>query len=282
MKGKRARPKKTDEAIPAWLLDLPDGEFPAPPVDTRQQLLPFEKLEWRNFERLCLVLAREDGNIEACRLYGEPGQEQQGIDLYAKTKEKTGYTVWQAKNHAKFEPADLNTAVDEFLAGKWAKPFTRFILATGCNLISTQVTDRIEHWRGVLRKKNIDFEPYDGKRLSELLKHKPGIVEDFFGDAWLERFCGRDAATSISRRLQRNDVVALRKQLLDCYRAYFSTIDPGLLSPAIATSGRDALPLEERFVFPDLAALATGAERADIQQRTPAEAAARRRDEEVR
>ena len=34
------------------LFCLPQGEPPLPPIDTLEQTLPFDKLEWENFEKL--------------------------------------------------------------------------------------------------------------------------------------------------------------------------------------------------------------------------------------
>jgi hypothetical protein len=42
---------------PSWVLELPDTDNIAPPVDTLEQELPFGTLNWQNFERLCLKLA---------------------------------------------------------------------------------------------------------------------------------------------------------------------------------------------------------------------------------
>jgi hypothetical protein len=38
---------------PTWIFDVPDDHHIAPPVETREQELPFGKLSWQNFERLC-------------------------------------------------------------------------------------------------------------------------------------------------------------------------------------------------------------------------------------
>jgi hypothetical protein len=81
---------------PVWVFESPDeGDIP-PPVETRDQELPFERLSWQNFERLCLRLARTDGDVERCRLFGTQGQEQGGIDIYVSRKSTPKYAVWQA------------------------------------------------------------------------------------------------------------------------------------------------------------------------------------------
>jgi hypothetical protein len=106
--------------------------------------------------------------------------------------------VWQAKNHAAFGPADMDAAVKVFLDGKWAKPKTRFVIATRCTLSSTQINDRIEHWKTELAKVGIEFDAFDGEKLSIDLKKKPEVVQDFFGNNWLKRFCGDEAASALA------------------------------------------------------------------------------------
>ena len=91
--------------VPARLYTpaLPQQEPIDPPVNTREQLLPFQGLTWQNFERLCLRLARTRGEAQYAddhvdpdhdagrfsvstalaqgALYGTSGPDQQGIDL---------------------------------------------------------------------------------------------------------------------------------------------------------------------------------------------------------
>jgi hypothetical protein len=96
---------------PSWVLELPDAHDLAPPVDTLEQELPFGKITWQNFERLCLRLAASDGDVEYCRLYGTEGQEQGGIDRRRST---TKYATWQSKRHKSFSPGQIETAVTDF------------------------------------------------------------------------------------------------------------------------------------------------------------------------
>jgi len=87
--------------IPSWLLTPPTVGI-NPPVTTREQELPFAELTWKNFERLCLRLAAKEAKVEHCQLYGVPGQDQAGIDLYARVSFNPKYRVYQCKNEAGF------------------------------------------------------------------------------------------------------------------------------------------------------------------------------------
>ena len=239
------------EDNPLWLLELPDTDNIRPPVDTLKQELPFGELTWKNFERLCLKLAGTDGDAEYYRLYGTEGQDQGGIDIYVRRRSTTKYAAWQSKRHKSFGPSDIETAVTRFLGDEWAAKSDRFVLCVQANLRSTGSTDKIEECTTQLREKNIEFLPLDGEKLSEELKHLPQIVYDFFGLAWVERFCGAEAARSVEQRLKPAEFRQLKEQLAKCYQSYFRIIDPGVLSLATTAMG-GSLPLSKRFVAPDL------------------------------
>jgi hypothetical protein len=71
--------------FPPWLL-APVAREHRPTVRSRAMLLPFGELDPADFERLCVALAREDGEPDGCRLYGTRGQTQGGIDLCARLR----------------------------------------------------------------------------------------------------------------------------------------------------------------------------------------------------
>jgi hypothetical protein len=41
---------------PSWLREVPTGAAPEPPVQSRTDILPFNRLRWEDFERLCVRL----------------------------------------------------------------------------------------------------------------------------------------------------------------------------------------------------------------------------------
>jgi hypothetical protein len=68
--------------------ELPDEELLTPPaevtlalVDPLLDLLPTHEMSWPNFENLLKRVAREVEGLRTVRLYGVPGQAQNGIDL---------------------------------------------------------------------------------------------------------------------------------------------------------------------------------------------------------
>jgi len=240
------------EENPSWVLELPDADEIEPPTDTLEQELPFGRLSWQNFERLCRRLAGMDGDAEYCRLYGTEGQEQGGIDIYVRRRSSAKYATWQSKRYKSFNPGQVEAAVAEFLANEWAAKSDRFVLCVQASLRSKDTENKSEECATRLREKGIEFLPLDGVELSERLKEFPQIVCDFFGFAWVERFCGRAAADTVAKRLKPSEFRRLRGQLLACYASHFSSVDPGVLSLLAAPGGKQQLQLPERFVKPDL------------------------------
>lgn len=178
-----------NSSIPAWL-EEPPRQTIQPPVVTKVQDLPFDQLLWENFERLCLRLIRLEAEVEHCQLYGERGQNQKGIDIYAKLNGNGTYQTWQCKRERNFSPAKIRTAVKKFLAGDWADKSSALVLCTIESLVATERADELEAQRALLRAKQINLQVWDSHQLSMKLKDLPGIVTDFFGIAWANAFCG--------------------------------------------------------------------------------------------
>src|SRR5712664_2065542 len=168
----------SDFSIPSWLETPPLSQI-TPPVTTREQELPFEKLAWEDFERLCLRLARLEAHVEHCQLYGERGQEQGGIDLYARQKLTGQYSVYQCKREKDFGPAKIKAAVTRFLEGEWADKANTFVLCTQESLRATQRADEFETQQALLKTRGITLLPWDKEELLSRLKDLPKLVDDF-------------------------------------------------------------------------------------------------------
>lgn len=68
-----------NELNPQSVLLPPNSIVDEPPIETRLQDLPVEKLTWENFERLCLRLSGKNAEAESWECYGRKGQAQAGI-----------------------------------------------------------------------------------------------------------------------------------------------------------------------------------------------------------
>ncbi|MFI5649270.1 NACHT domain-containing protein [Kitasatospora sp. NPDC051705] len=215
-------------------------------MSTRPQRLRLGSLAPRDFERLCHRLARLQGAVEDVRIFGVPGQAQDGIDLYARRHDGT-YAVIQCKRSSDaFTPGEITEAVDKFLAGEWAATAKEFVLAVTADLEPTGTARRIQEEQERLAKKGIGFKPWDEAELSALLKDEPRLVDDFFGRETVRVFLGEKVAQSLEGRLDAGDVIEYRRVMGELYKEVFGRLERGVYSDA------HHLPLDSRFVMPDV------------------------------
>ncbi len=227
------------QPIPPWLL-APVAREHRPPVRPKAMLLPFSELDPADFERLCVALAREDGEPEACRLYGTRGQAQDGIDLYARLRNGR-YATYQCKRYEKVIDSDINNAVAEFRKGDWLSRSERFVFCTSHAAVRTEHSEEIERQTSKLGDDGIAFEVWDAEELSVRLKTRPRIVLDFFGRPWVDEFCTEPLA-DLDRR-DAAEIARLRARLREFYSRLFARQD------ALVDDGT---PVSGRFVEPDV------------------------------
>ena len=194
--------------MPTYLSEKPDHIIPiSPPTRTRTQSLPFSKLSWENFERLCKALVETESDVRSCKLYGSQGHSQHGIDLIALAKnlQDKQPRVYQCKRVEKYSAAQIKGAVKKFrdniptIRRKWKTVPSRFVLCCRCPLQSPDCQDEIVRQRNVLAQFGISFETWDEGELSKQLKDHPKIVDDFFEREWVRAFNGQEAAMALSQ-----------------------------------------------------------------------------------
>lgn len=226
-------------------LNTPSLSSITPPVDTRAMELPFSDLRWEDFEKLCARLVKLEAQVEHSTLYGVQGEEQGGIDIFARITGQEKYRVYQCKKVTDFGPAKIKAAVEIFTAGEWLAKSDTFAICTSESLRGTARAKEIETQATFLKAKGVQLVVWDKDALSEKLKSYPELVDDFFGRGWVKAFLDDDAADRLGNRLDVAEVKKLREELLLLYKQVFSTHDRGI---PLA----DALPLSERFVIPDV------------------------------
>jgi len=236
-------------SIPSRLF-TPPSHTVSPPVATRQQLLPFRDLAWENFERLCLRLAASEADIEYCQLYGTRGQEQQGIDFYARVRGQGEYRVYQCKREQAFGPAKINAAVNRFRDGAWAAKAKTLVLCSVESFVATERAEAFERQVAALRADDIWLEPWDAERLALRLKGQPEIVDDFFGREWVRAFCGEEVARGLGRRLDAARVAEFRRRYHSLYMTVFLHHDQGF--PPDPQRVAPPPSLRERYTIPDI------------------------------
>lgn len=170
-----------DEEIRSALVD-PVAAPPSRDAD----LLPFGSRSWPDFERMVLRIVEELDGLSEARIYGVPGQRQNGIDIYGvlRSRERVGY---QVKRYQDFSAADLRRAVTAFADGVRPVNATRFVVCTSAAAQRTEILETLEELRAAS-----DFEIglYDACEMSAKLRQRPDLVRRLFGGAWEEAFCG--------------------------------------------------------------------------------------------
>ncbi|MFI8433826.1 NACHT domain-containing protein [Streptomyces sp. NPDC079020] len=246
------------------------GPPPAPPIDTRAQVLPIGELEWSDAERLFLRLLHTVRPVQYAKLFGVPGQAQAGIDAYARlplalTGGGSGgrdYIVLQSRRVRTMTADRITKAVDDLLKGEWADRTSMFHFATSFDLQNTKLDTAIREQTERLAGLGIAFVPWGVQEVSGLLKDHPRTVDDFFGRTWTERFCGPDAAQALADNLSHQDSGELRAGLRDLYRAVFFA--QGGVPPAEDTEH------EGEFVILDVDPHSRRTEVIDAEQPEPA------------
>ncbi|RZL04179.1 MAG: NACHT domain-containing protein [Rubrivivax sp.] len=237
-------------AVPS-VTSPPDGVPPAPPVATRAQCLPFGGLTWENFERLCHRLMSLEGDVEHCVRYGRQGDAQAGIDVYAR-RVNGRYHCLQAKRHQSFSAAQIRKAVDLFLDGSWASRTECFTIAVQSSLRSTTVQDEIEQQAARLSAQGIVFLAVDGEELTNQLRNRADLIDDYFGRPWVQALLGDEAVAGLKARLDGAAFAKVRGQLTRVYESHFHSVDPGSFGSIGEEEGRSELTLLERFIKPDI------------------------------
>ena len=237
--------------IPPLLVVPPAGPTPNPPVNTREQTLPFTKLTWVNFERLIVRLIRREFEVIDSHLYGTKGQAQEGIDILATTASSGAVPICiQCKKIATLKPATIRAAIDQFLRGSWKSRVNRLILCIATPVRTTKQQDEVTVQTTRLSELGIDLQLWDGSPgslLSEYLKSSPDLVDDFFGREWVKRFNGTEATELLGNRLSGPEYQSLRSRLFTLYSTIFMQHDPG-----IHIDTKQSIDYQSRYVPADV------------------------------
>lgn len=167
-----------------YLGDEPQAPQPEPlPGPSEHQVLPFDQIPWQEFEKLCLKLT-EAGSEELVLAvpHGKRGQAQSGIDVLGRRADGRHLTV-QCRHIEKLTSAGVESAVNDFREGHWAESTAVFVLATTASGDDAEVQKTIEAQAAVLREQDVQFEVWDGRRLSTMLREHSELVRGFFGQA---------------------------------------------------------------------------------------------------
>ena len=115
-KGLKTVYMPTDEewtplSIDSELEDRPSSIVSAP--ITGSPILPFDKLSWKDFERIQVRILRDVEGLRNAQLYGRLEQTQYGLDIIAVDSNQDGVAL-QSKKYKRFTASDLQKAVEKF------------------------------------------------------------------------------------------------------------------------------------------------------------------------
>jgi hypothetical protein len=160
------------------------------------------------------------------------------------------YSVYQCKRVKGFGPAKIKKAIAEFLKGEWVNKADMFVLCIQESLRPKDRADAFETQQALLKARGVTLLPWDSDELSIKLKDIPELVDDFFGREWVQVFCGQERAEKLGKRLDVKQITEFRRRCAAFYKHVFNTHDPGL--PMAALGNVNSLPLEDRYVLPDV------------------------------
>lgn len=180
-----ADPEPTDFS---YLREPPDSAdvVPPPPRDPEADL-PLGEMDWKDFERLSLAYAETTDDFLDVSFYGIGGQSQEGIDLVLRRGDGWELTV-QCRRVKTINATKLREAVDDFLAGQFAKTSKRFVLATSADASAKKVQDEKIKQIARLKKRGIEFTVWDRGWFSKELRDQPELLLRFFGEPWRDLY----------------------------------------------------------------------------------------------
>lgn len=162
-----------------------------PPATAMPELLPFNQRSAQDFERICVVVAEQIDGLRDVRLYGIPGQRQDGIDLVGWDMDGQA-VVYQARRWATFSDRNLRKAVNDYAAGR-AFDAKRFVICVATSARRTEIINELDRQRKI---HDFGIDLYDQERLSEMLRLRHDLIRRLFGLEWERLFCGDKRATA--------------------------------------------------------------------------------------
>ena len=182
--------EQLDDSDEIW---KPPQAVDALPTVTGPLELDFLKLGWENFEKLICRLVSKLEHTQNVRIYGRPGQRQDGIDVACLPVDGSP-SVYQAKRWQKFKAGDLREAVRQYADGRHPIRADRFIIVVASDTPDTAMTQALQECQDSYPNLKIEF--WDCSTLSRILVDYPDLVQQFFGRATRQAFCVDQVGTS--------------------------------------------------------------------------------------
>ena len=155
-----------------------------PPTVTSSTELPFRDLDWKEFERLCQDIVREDG-FEDVHRYGTQGQPEDGVDFVGVSPEGVR-TAFQVKQVASLSAGELRAAVRAYTEGRFAPPETDAFVV--CLSVEGNDSNLQQALREAQKNSLFTISLWGSPELTHRLRSNKGLVQTYFGESWVARF----------------------------------------------------------------------------------------------
>jgi hypothetical protein len=165
---------------------------------------PFYEMEAIPFQELCRDLLAVQGEFTNCRIYGDNGEGQFGIDI--RCDRKTGILeVAQSKCYKNFPPAEIVKASNKFFEHIqfWQNEgVKKFILIVACRISSQKANTQISIERQRFKDVDIDYELWDAIRIRDILRDNSKLIYTHIENSqfWSEQICGQVTASPFTNQ----------------------------------------------------------------------------------
>lgn len=156
------------------------------PSEVDLTVLPSNLMDWQDFERLLLDLARDELALESLHFLGSQDRDPTSLDVLGTNPDGT-WEALQAKRYSTFTVADLDDAVDRYARPSSPFRLARLIIAVDSTVDDAAVDEHVVTLNHTHRP--MDIAIWDQQRISEMLRTKPDIVAKYFGALATQRFC---------------------------------------------------------------------------------------------
>ncbi len=177
--------------------------FLTPPMQKGKEP-PFYEMGAIPFQELCRDLLAAQGEFIDCRIYGDNGEEQCGIDIRCVRKANI-LEVAQAKCYKNYPPAKIIDASNKFFEHVqfWQNErVKKFILIVACRISSQKASDQILIERKRFKDVDIDYELWDAIHIRDILRENTKIIYTHIENSqfWSEQICGQVTASPFNNQ----------------------------------------------------------------------------------
>ncbi len=166
-----------------------------PPRSATNEQPDYSRLDALVYQSLCRDVLQAGGEYCNVEVFGVQGQAQQGADLLAERKRKSGALVGQCKRVQQryLTVTLLQTAVNEFLEHRkfWkAQGVDTFMLFVSADASDTKIQTERLHLSRRLKRLGIRFVLCSAATLTDWLRPHQGLVTTYFSEEWARILCG--------------------------------------------------------------------------------------------